>query len=217
MPLHDPEVFHPIPAKIEAENYNTMSGILLQLTNDVSGFSNVGYIDAGDWMMYGIDVPEAGTYYLSARIASTKEASAKLLVNEEEIETLSIDNTGGWQKWKTITIPITLEAGEQYFKLKAVTNGFNVNWIRFSVELILGNEEESENVSVAYPNPVMDKLYIKSPENLASIEILDFCGRQIYKENPTPIIDLTDFVSGVYIIRLIQKNGKIVTDKIIRK
>jgi hypothetical protein len=48
MPVHDETRVVQIPATIEAEEYNKMSGIQLQKTADETGFANVGYIDAGD-------------------------------------------------------------------------------------------------------------------------------------------------------------------------
>jgi hypothetical protein len=216
MPLHDAEIYHTIPARIEAENYNSMDGILIQMTEDANGFANVGYIDSGDWMDYGIDVPMDGTYYLYARIASTKQSSAKLLVNDVEIETLNIDNTGDWQNWKTIMIPVTLEAGQQHFKLKAVTSGFNINWIQFSSDIIMAIQDDKD-VSIMYPNPIIDKLYLNTPDVFAHVEITDIYGRSLYNEPPSPTIDVSKLSSGSYIVRLAGKDGKLVTTKILKE
>jgi hypothetical protein len=215
-PLHDENAMHAIPAKIEAENYNSMSGILIQMTGDVSGFANVGYIDANDWLSYGIDVPQAGTYYFYARIAGTQNASAKLLVNDQEIAALSIPSTGDWQNWKTIVVPLTLDAGKQMFKIKAVTSGFNINWMQFSSELVLGVDDESKRQAV-YPNPlVADKLYIDAPEQYKSVEISDVCGRSFYNGRATEYIETNNFSSGSFIVKLQKHNGEMIVRKIIR-
>jgi hypothetical protein len=46
--------------KIEAESYLWMSGIQTETTTDTGGGLNVGWIDAGDWMSFGVTVPAAG-------------------------------------------------------------------------------------------------------------------------------------------------------------
>jgi hypothetical protein len=51
-----------IPGKIEAENWTAMSGVTNETTSDTGGGLEVGYIDAGYWMDYSVDVASAGTY-----------------------------------------------------------------------------------------------------------------------------------------------------------
>jgi hypothetical protein len=216
MPVHNPEAFQTIPAKIEAENYTTQSGITLKLTDDVAGFTNVADINKNDWFEYNIDVPEAGTYYFSARIASTDHGSIKLTVGETEVETLDFNNSD--LKWATYTVPVTLQAGQQTFRIESVDPyTFSVNWIRFSSELIMAVDKDEEITgSEIYPNPVSDKLYIKSPNHYSLVEIADVCGRQIYKDKPTEVIDTKNFSTGPFIVRLTKHNGELVTKKIVK-
>ena len=64
MPVRDVNKVFQVPAVIEAEEYNTMNGIQVEKTDDVSGFINVSDIDVGDWLEYQIDVPETADYNL---------------------------------------------------------------------------------------------------------------------------------------------------------
>ena len=59
-----------LPGTVEAESYCSMSGVQTETTSDSGGGQNVGYIDSGDWMSYSVDVPAAGTYKVSYRVAS---------------------------------------------------------------------------------------------------------------------------------------------------
>jgi hypothetical protein len=214
MPVHDPEAYHAIPDKIEAEGYGTQSGITLKLTDDISGFAHIAEISKNDWFEYAIDVPEAGVYYFSARIASTNEGSLKLSVGDTEIETLDFSNTD--LKWSTFTTPVTLEAGEQHIRLQSTDSyTFNVNWIRFTSELVMAVEEETSG-AVIYPTPVNDKLFIKSPDQYVSIEITDICGRQLYEEKPAEYVDMKHFSSGPFIVRLTKRNGELLIKKILK-
>jgi hypothetical protein len=69
-PVHDTTYYSLIPAKLEAENYTTMSGISIEATKDVTGNVNVGWIDANDWLEYYIEVPTTGDYNVFFRLAA---------------------------------------------------------------------------------------------------------------------------------------------------
>ncbi|WP_163215708.1 glycosyl hydrolase [Clostridium thermarum] len=119
-----------IPGKIEAENYNAMSGV--QTESCVEGGLNVGWIDTGDWMDYNINVPTAGTYTVSYRVASTSAAGSIQLRNGAAVlATTVVPNTGDWQAWTTVTATVNLTVGNQTLRLYAASGGFNVNWIQF--------------------------------------------------------------------------------------
>lgn len=122
-----------VPGVVQAEGYCQMSGVQLESTSDAGGGQNVGYIDAGDWMSYSVDVKTAGTYKISYRVASA--VGGGLIQLEQAgggsvFGTLAVPNTGGWQNWQTISHTVTLAAGKQSIGLLAKSGGFNLNWIQ---------------------------------------------------------------------------------------
>jgi hypothetical protein len=130
--LHDTSIYYPVPARIEAESYSEMSGISLEGTSDFDGIANIGWIDAGDWLQYNIDVADTSNYYLYLRIASTATTSLDVIVGEESLGTVNITSTGGWQNWKTFSIQIPLNKGKAKMKLYANSANFNINWLKIS-------------------------------------------------------------------------------------
>jgi hypothetical protein len=128
-----------IPTKIEAENYTTQLGVLVETSTDVDGGKDIGNINAGDWIDYSntaVSVPTTGTYIISYRVASLR-GGGSFTLNEvgttpTVLDTVSVPLTGGWQTWVTVQRTVTLKAGLHYFSINAVTAGFNVNW--FSVQ-----------------------------------------------------------------------------------
>ncbi|WP_138751998.1 glycoside hydrolase family 3 N-terminal domain-containing protein [Paenibacillus sinopodophylli] len=116
---------------IEAENHNASFGVQTEAALDSNGGLNVGYIDAGDWMDYRINVPVTGTYKARLRVASqTGSANAILLKNgSTTLATYSVPNTGGWQTWTTLSQNVTLSAGVQTLRLQAAASGWNLNWL----------------------------------------------------------------------------------------
>jgi hypothetical protein len=109
-----------------------MWGISLEGTSDFDGLANVGWIDAGDWLQYNIDIADTGSYYLYFRIAATATTSLDVIVDEVSLGTVNITSTGGWQNWKTFSIQIPLNKGKAKMKLYANSGNFNINWLRIS-------------------------------------------------------------------------------------
>lgn len=117
---------------VQAENWCDMAGVQTESTTDAGGGHNVGYIDNGDWLTYAINVPSAGTYKISYRVAS--QAGGGQLQLEKAggspiYGNINIPPTGGWQNWTTISHNVALPAGEQLIAISAITGGFNLNWL----------------------------------------------------------------------------------------
>jgi peptidyl-Asp metalloendopeptidase len=123
----------------QAENYSNSRGVFTQVTADVDGGKNVGWIDARDWMMYdNITIPSSGTYTVEFRVASLLgggKMDFDLFVPNAGIKTLttiSIPNTGAWQSWATVSEQVTIEAGTYKFGIYSQIGGWNINWWRIT-------------------------------------------------------------------------------------
>ncbi|WP_116108803.1 cellulase family glycosylhydrolase [Lewinella sp. IMCC34191] len=132
----DPEPSNPcsesgasIDGGIQAEDYCAMEGIQTESTTDAGGGTNVGWIDVGDYLDYRLNVPSAGTYTVSYRVASTGGAGrVSFRVGGNTLATTAIPNTDGWQRWTTVTASVDLPAGNQTIRLYAAGGGWNLNW-----------------------------------------------------------------------------------------
>lgn len=132
---HDPVL---IPAKIEAEDYVSMSGV--QIEPDKDGVPNLGWINDGDWSNYLIDVPRTGKYILRAKVASEAETSNFIVVNDsvgKELGRLTVDETltDGWNDWYETEAGLELSKGVQ--ELSFVYEGestylMNIDWFEFA-------------------------------------------------------------------------------------
>ncbi len=132
---------HTVPGKVEAEAWLSMSGVQTEDTTDGGG-KNVGWIDAGDWMDYRLNVASAGTYLLDFRVASLGGNGAFQLrsASGATLATMAVPNTGGWQNWTTVRTSIALPAGQQTLRLYATGAGWNLNWINLLAAGSNGNE-----------------------------------------------------------------------------
>ena len=123
-----------IKDKIQAENYVAMEGV--QIEEDSLGTPNIGWINDGDWSQYYINVPAAGSYVLTARVATGSEKESVITVTDSTgkiLGTLSVDPTKskGWNDWYEASTNVALPAGKQ--KLTFTYTGedtylCNVDW-----------------------------------------------------------------------------------------
>jgi len=207
-----------IPARVEAENYNEMFGVQIESTTDIDGISDITSIDDGDWMDYLIDVPIAGNYYISLRVASQSVAGQALISCGGTNKTQYIPVTGSWQTWQTTTaMKFTLSAGQQTLGVRAITGGFHLNWISVGTSASsVENEKLTPRITRLnqnYPNPFNPATRISyelADRNHVILKVYDVLGREVVtlvdEEKSagfhTIIWDATNFSSGVYLYKL---------------
>lgn len=141
-----PKAPQTVPGKIEAESYSAMQGIQLENCTDTGAGQNMGYLSAGNWFTYAINVTKAGKYTLKFRTASAATTIGKLQIqiNGSDSKTQDFVQTGGWQTWSTTTTSIDLSAGVQELKFVVLTGDVNINWFEFSEDsgvVVPGNFE----------------------------------------------------------------------------
>ncbi len=164
---------HPLPGTVQAETYDlggegvayhdTTSGntggafrsddVDLQATTDAGGGSHVGWMVAGEWLEYTVNVTAAGTYTLEARVA-TPNAGKTFRVEFGGVDrtgTLAVPQTGGWQAWQTVAKSVSLPDGVQVMRVATATGSFNLNWIRVSSESSGGFTVTIDSVSTGKP------------------------------------------------------------------
>lgn len=145
-----------LPGRIQAEDYNTggegvgyhdttsanlggayrNDGVDIQPCTDSTTPSgqtcyNVGWPVGGEWMAYSVNVGTAGTYHVSARVASIYTGMKfHVEVDGKNVTgSITVPNTNGWQNWTTVTSgSFSLSAGAHTLKLVDETTGFNVNY-----------------------------------------------------------------------------------------
>lgn len=83
---------------------------------------------------------------------------------------------------------------------------------------IVGNESVEFSIS---PNPTPGMLYISSPEAIKQVTIFNLLGKIIAEEqvdlSNALQLNLTNQVSGVYVVRLVTENGKVIIRRVIKQ
>jgi len=144
---------HAIPGKIEAEEYDlggegiafhddaARSGDTSFRTDDSvdsevasEGTYDVGYIAAGEWLEYSVNVNQAGPYFIDIRVASPYSGkSLHIDLDGQNISgAVAIPNTTDWQTYQTVSITTpVLTTGAHTLRITMDTDGFNLNYVTF--------------------------------------------------------------------------------------
>jgi endonuclease/exonuclease/phosphatase family metal-dependent hydrolase len=110
------------------------SGSVYRSTDvDVQGASiggyNVGWTASGEWLKYSVSVASAATYNVSLRVAATSTSKTIQVTSGSASASFAVPNTGGWQNWTTVTVPMTLAAGAQVMTVTFTNGGVNLHSI----------------------------------------------------------------------------------------
>jgi len=135
--------------------------------NGRGGF-HVGYVNQGEWIEYTVNVTTAGTYEVTAEIASEQSNGAWEISFESgaSARMAGIPATGGWTTHEEMTFGSTVDlpAGEQVLRISITgTQPFNIDFLTFTLE---SNATEEEAISAGFliaPNPVADQLSVQLP------------------------------------------------------
>lgn len=119
---------------LQAENYNVISGMGIDETDDQGGGENLCCIEPGEWTNYRVHVKAAGKYKVSFRVSSHRGGGKLDLLSESSmLGAIEIPATGGPQKWITVATQVHLSQGEQILKIYAPKGIFGLNWVRFDL------------------------------------------------------------------------------------
>lgn len=102
---------------------------------DIGGDLAVGWTSNGEWLIYTIDVEDAGKYHVSLDAAVNSSSAYRIEVDGENVTgTVSIGATGGWSSWAWIDIeqPITFTKGRHKLRFYFESAAFNFRSLQFT-------------------------------------------------------------------------------------
>lgn len=223
-------IVHPVPGKIEAEDYFFQSGVQLENTTDVGGGQNIGYLDTGDYLDYYIDVAQDGFYkvfYRTASDGSTGGLQLQLIDangGSTLLNSATFPPTGGWQVWTTTSKFVDLDKGLHHLRIVITQPQFNLNWIEFTLYSSTNEPDQGSNFKL-YPNPGDGTFFLDgSFQKRQDVELIvqDWQGRKLFTERREKIdelketILLCDYPDGAYLLTIRLENGAILTRKLVK-
>jgi len=118
--------YRDLDASNNGGRYRPSEGVDIETTTDTGGGYNVGWMEAGEWLQYTVNVATAGTYDLDVRVAANGNGGTFHIEfnGVNKTGSMTIPNTGGWQVWRTIRkTGINLGAGLQVMKIVLDADG----------------------------------------------------------------------------------------------
>jgi GH18 family chitinase len=156
-----------IPGTIEAERYDlggqgvafndnttaNQGGAFRTDAVDVEPYGNgfnVGYIVAGEWLEYTVNVT-AGTYNIQAYVAATTAGKTfRLELDGSTIGNFTVPNTGAWGTFQSSAVnSVTLTAGQKVLRIYATTGDFNIDRMVFTT--VVTNPNVAPTVALTAP------------------------------------------------------------------
>jgi beta-glucuronidase len=142
-----------IPGKIECENYkiggegigyhDTTPGnsggsyrnddVDIQVSTNIERGYNIGWISAGEWLAYDVEVLYSDNYQFLCRVASAVSGTKTFHIEFNGTNVTGPINftfSDGWQKWHTVVVSnVYLQKGNYTMKIVMDTGNFNLNYI----------------------------------------------------------------------------------------
>lgn len=159
---------HAVPGTIEAESYNSMSGIQTESCSE--GGLNVGWIEANDWMSYNVNIQQTANYLVEYRVSGLYSAGTiDIYQDNVKLTGTSVPNTGGWQTWTTISGSVGLSSGQHTIKLVMNGSGFNLNWIKFTAVAVSSSSSLSSKSSAPASSKVSSSVIASSKSSSSAV------------------------------------------------
>lgn len=112
--------YHDVEAK-NLGNSTYRAGLGVDVIKAAGGGLSVGYTRAGEWLEYTVKVATAGTYNLTARVASLK-IGGKFHIEVDGVDktgAVTVPNTGNWSNYTMVgKAGVALTAGTHVVRLK---------------------------------------------------------------------------------------------------
>ncbi len=171
----------------------------IEKTSDQGGGFNIGYIDAGDWLEFSLEVTAPGAFSVESRVASAQNGGAFLIEidGKAAAEPIAISATGDWQTWASLNTAIgDLAVGNYALCIQMKSGPFNLNWLKLTSAnggtVALSNTPKGAESSCIHPVeppkvtvPERIKLnqlgFTPNAEKLAVVPAVDATGFTIVK------------------------------------
>ncbi|MBW8687898.1 carbohydrate-binding protein [Chitinophaga rhizophila] len=211
--------------------------------NATNNFTGTGYANVnsgvGAGITWRINAPVAGSYTLTWRYANAGGLNrpAKLLINNiAVVNNIDFPSTADWHTWRTVSVTISLAAGQQTIRLESTaSNGLgNIDYLSLSgsptavscagvtgngdtpAALIHAAPSRNGHAAVAYPNPSNGTFNIRASGKFGYV-ISDMQGAQIEKGTGENSLSIgSRLAPGTYLLR-VMRNGIPETIKLIRQ
>jgi len=124
------------------DNYRQNGGDSNSYAVEVEGDdgNDIGYTNAGEWLLYTVEVKDAGDYVVGVNESAAKDGGKfHLEVDGTDVTgPIEIPNNGSWNDWRWVEtaspVTLTLTEGRHQIKFYFEISGYNFRALRFTKE-----------------------------------------------------------------------------------
>jgi hypothetical protein len=134
--------FHEVSNRTPNSSYRTAAGDQLSKTVDIESGGNLGNIGNGEWLVYTVEVEDAGLYAIDVRFSVNNSAGGSfyLSMDGNQSERVVAPNNSNWSAWYYVferypdlaPPPFRLSAGKHKFRFTVGPGGFNLMGFKFT-------------------------------------------------------------------------------------
>ena len=200
-------------------------GVDIRESSDTGGGADVTDLTAREWLVYTVDVAQAGSYRFIGRTASVTGGELRLSLDGEDLfGDIRVDPSGGATEYRNTLLGTTdLPAGRHVLRLDARSAGVSLNWLQASYLGATASEAGPDGrpgLRVG-PNPAAGRAAAALDLPGAGpirLSIVDAMGRtvRVAAERGLPAgehvveVDLDGLAAGTYVVRL-EAEGAVVS------
>ena len=195
MSTFDTTYYHQANTLIAAKDYVNSQGISLERNSDAESTVpiQIGTFDTGCWTEYLLDVPSAGDYIFTFRLASEKflmDPKIRININGTTVGEKVLPSTGSVDKWATQQVEATLPAGKVKVRIvSGQSTTCKVNWLKFAPKGGLKGDVNGDGmVNVADVTELVNMLTAVKPTD-ASVADIDGDG-MVNVKDVTELVNL---------------------------
>ncbi|MBX0292956.1 carbohydrate-binding protein [Hymenobacter sp. HSC-4F20] len=216
---------HQLPGRMKAAEFSVNSGLETENSSDTGGGLNVGHAEPGDYLDFVVNVTQDGMYQMDYRVASESTAGVVKLQlldsgTPQDLHTATFAVTGGWQTWRTFTVPgaVPLTAGRHVLRVLVQTGSFNLNWLEARYQSVLSSQSaQAAGALVVYPNPSHGSFRVRFADSSrlpARLVVRDLTGRAVLTrlpaKNTAEVTVQHQLSKGIYLLEAELPGGKVV-------
>ncbi len=198
----------------------------VDVANHTTEGATVGWIDAGEWLEYTVNVQQSGVYDFSFRYASGNSAGGGPFLLEMDHVTISseipVPTTSNWNVWATKTVKgLNLIQGEHVLRFKFISGEFNLGKCTFTrtADLSFSHPIAVAGNDAKIVLPVREFLLDGSASTETASKNLTYQWSQVFgpshldlRNANTAKYQLNNLLEGMYKFRLEVSNNESVKD-----
>lgn len=207
-----------IPGYVELEKYVDFKGCIVQNISQADGGGKFGRIWENHWAEVEVNIAESGDYVADFRYRTGSGTQKCILKVDGGINSINtINSSTAWNVWENKEFNVKLTEGVHKLRFHMSKGWIHLDRVDFRSTLS-DNSFTVFNKTFFYPNPASQILTFGN-ELKGTVNIFGIRGELVKQVslNETNQINIGDLKTGIYTVQLIDLDGALYHDKLVKK